>query len=184
MKLNLITTLICASFCNQMFANPIDAPVSTAKSNTALSGMSVFLYLLPVLDDTALSSITSSGQMTVTPTSTINNVVFIKVLRYTSSDGTCTDYQGQNALIGNAGSSVTLNVKPYLTTNPSNYALFTQAFGLGEGDVIPDLEYVLTDIDFVPLSTTSQCISGGGTCNSDTNCGWDANIFWTPSPVA
>ena len=185
MKLNLITTLLCASFCNQLFAYPIDTQVSRAKSKTALSGMSVFLYL-PLSNNADSSSIMAQNQLTITPSSSFTGesaVLYIQASVFDTTDGSChTGIETVNIGSGEPPAVDLILNTPYSTTNASNYALKQLFLEENSHPFVNDMIYYFLNSDGTRYTANSQCIPGGGECTSSTNCGWTSTQTWAPAP--
>lgn len=185
MKLRVFILIISGLIGHPLFAEPLSnnenskprSSETLLKEEQPLPGFSVFLYL-PLMDDSALSSIMARAQLTITP-STLLNVRAIRITTRNSFNGSCAGTVASETTIDNgAGNAVFLLAgHPYVTTDASNFAIraanpnFTTA---------KDNTYELLNNTLAVIASTCVGAAAGGQACTANNCGWDIPRFWLP----
>lgn len=171
MKLNL-------SFYCFLLSGAVGAAHAASTDYSTSTSLPISRYLSFFDEQDSLSQIQAQSQLTVTPGSTYTTVRAIRVITYTSTDGSCGTELGTDTIDNGAGVMVTLTSgHNYLSTDASNFAFKSAA---GSFTPARDTKYQLLDNSLSALGSQSGCITGGGTCNGSTNCGWSASRSWAP----
>lgn len=193
MKLRVFAFLIILFTGHTVFAEALSRDENSTprsskivfKESQSFAGFSIFLYL-PLMDDSALSSIMAQSQLTVTPTATYT-VRAIRITSWNSANGSCTNQFGVATIDNGVGNTVSLtNGHNYTSTDASNQAFVTATGGIGSSTFDPnfDTTFQLLDNSLSNIGS-SACIQGStgtdpGTCTGVTNCGWNSARTWTP----